>query len=124
MELLDKVTLGGNFVRVESNVARLVGWRGEDELFGGSYVDIVQTFFVEVVLTVDGYFSVRGDDRVSLRVDVNPASAIFPTEMRACCCMEGKMWVVRAASGWSWKIRRPGSHPPSMTPLSSPRTEK
>ena len=44
---------------------------------------------------------------VSLKVDVNPASASFPTEMRASCFMEGKMWVVLADSGRSWKVRRP-----------------
>ena len=35
MEVLEKVTLGDHVVRVESNVAPLVGGRGEGELFGG-----------------------------------------------------------------------------------------
>ena len=35
MEVLDKVALGGHVFHVESNVARLMGGRGEGELFGG-----------------------------------------------------------------------------------------
>ena len=35
MELLDKVALGGHVVRIESNIARLVGGRGEGKIFGG-----------------------------------------------------------------------------------------
>ena len=35
MEVLDKVALGGNVVCIERNVARLVGGRGEGDLFGG-----------------------------------------------------------------------------------------
>ena len=35
MEVLGKVELGGHVVRVERNVAQLVGGRGEGKLFGG-----------------------------------------------------------------------------------------
>ena len=35
MEVLEKFALGGHVIRVESNVARLVGGRGEGKLFGG-----------------------------------------------------------------------------------------
>ena len=35
MEVLDKVALGGHVVRVEINVARFFGGRGEVKLFGG-----------------------------------------------------------------------------------------
>ena len=59
---------------------------------------------------------------VSLKADVNPASASYPTEMRACCCMEGKMWVVNAASGRSWKGRRPVWVECMLAPLGCPTT--
>ena len=59
---------------------------------------------------------------VSLNVDVNPASANCPTEIRNRCCMEGKMWVVRAASGMSWKGRRLVWVECMLAPLGCPTT--
>ena len=57
---------------------------------------------------------------VSLKVDVKPASASCPTEIRALSCMEGKMLVVRAALGRSWKVRRPVWEERILAPLGCP----
>ena len=41
MEVLDKVALGVHVVRVECNVAQLVGGRGEGKMFGRREFDVV-----------------------------------------------------------------------------------